>query len=208
MTHRISDILLATSNPHKLEEVSAMFQGVGITVLGLDSLSEIPTEPVEDADTFEDNARLKAIGYAAATGRVCLADDSGLEVDALGGAPGVHSARYAGTGDSRVQRDAANNAKLLNSLEGVPDDQRSARFVCCLCMAQPDGTIALESRGTFDGRIGHGLVGDNGFGYDPLLILPEGLTSAELSPEQKNKRSHRGVAIAALIEQLRACCES
>ena len=102
----------------------------------------------------------------------CLADDSGLEVDALQGAPGIHSARYAGTGGDRPQRDDANNEKLLAAMEQVPDDRRSARFVCCMCLADPDGTVVAETRGTFEGVITSAPAGTNGFGYDPLLYLP------------------------------------
>ncbi|MCP4760105.1 MAG: RdgB/HAM1 family non-canonical purine NTP pyrophosphatase [Planctomycetes bacterium] len=191
-------ILLATSNPHKLEEVSAILAPLGIEAMGLDSLEATYPEPIEDADTFAGNARLKAIGYATATGRRCLADDSGLEVDAIGGAPGVHSARYSGTGDTRAERDAANNAKLLEAMAAVPDDHRAARFVCCMCLADPDGSIVAETQGAFEGVIGHTLRGGHGFGYDPLLILPEGVTSAELPPDEKNRRSHRAQATHAL----------
>lgn len=202
----MKEILLATSNPHKLEEVSAILATLGWRVQGLDSLEAVPDEPVEDADTFEGNARIKAIAYAQATGMRCLADDSGLVVDALEGAPGVHSARYAGLGNDRETRDAANNAKLLEAMKTIPDGDRQARFVCCMCLADPDGTVVLESRGTFDGTIGREPCGDNGFGYDPLLILPEGLTSAELSSVDKNCRSHRAEAtrnlVAALNDQL------
>ncbi len=195
-------VLLATSNPHKLEEVAAILGDIGIEVIGLDVLDETPPEPVEDAASFEGNARLKAVGYARATGRRCLADDSGLEVDAIGGAPGIHSARYAGIGDTRAERDAANNTKLLEAMHAVPDGERSARFVCCMCLADPDGTIVAEARGTFDGTIARSPVGEHGFGYDPLLLLPEGMSSAELMPDEKNQRSHRAVATRMLIDQL------
>jgi len=198
----VTELLLATSNPHKLDEVSAILAPLGVAVRGLDTLPIVPAEPVEDADTFEGNARLKATGYAQATGLRCLADDSGLEVDALQGAPGVRSARYAGLGATREERDAANNAKLLHALQGVDDGARTARFVCCMCLVDPDGTIVTETRGTFEGRIGHEARGTNGFGYDPLLILPEGLTSSELEPSEKNRRSHRAEATRALVASL------
>ena len=196
-------VLLATSNPHKLDEVRAILQPEGIEVLSLDMLDMRVDEPVEDADTFIGNARLKAIGYAAATGRRCLADDSGLVVDALDGAPGVHSARYAGIGATRDECDAANNAKLIEAMAGVPDDLRTARFVCCMCLADPDGTIIAESRGTFDGHICSDPQGSNGFGYDPLLMLAEGVTSAQLPPHEKNARSHRAQATHAMAKLLR-----
>jgi XTP/dITP diphosphohydrolase len=197
-----TQVLLATSNPHKLDEVSAILGSIGIEVVGLDVLDVLPPEPVEDADTFEGNARLKAIGYARSTGRRCLADDSGLEVDALGGAPGIHSARYSGVGDCREERDAANNVKLLEAMREVAQGDRAARFVCCMCLADPDGTVVAESRGTFDGTIACTPRGGHGFGYDPLLILPEGITSAELSPDEKNRRSHRAVSTRLLVDQL------
>jgi len=188
-------LLLATSNPHKIEEIAAVLTPLGIDVDGLGSLDEIPPEPVEDGDTFKANARLKAIGYAIATGRLCLADDSGLEVDALGGAPGIHSARYAGIGETRDERDQANNEKLLRELQDIPEDQRTARFVCAICLVDAEGKILAETRGEFPGLITDSPRGTNGFGYDPLLYLPDvDRTSAELSPAEKNARSHRGHA--------------
>jgi XTP/dITP diphosphohydrolase len=196
-------ILLATGNPHKLNEVRAILHGEGINVLGLDALDIMPDEPVEDANSFEGNARLKAVGYALATGRRCLADDSGLCVDALDGAPGIYSARYAGTGDTRGERDEANNAKLLLALEHVPHDLRTARFVCCMCLANPDGSIVAQSRGTFEGVIVDKPRGANGFGYDPLLELAEGCTSADLDSDEKNRRSHRAEATRAMVALLR-----
>jgi XTP/dITP diphosphohydrolase len=198
-------ILFATSNPHKIEEVRGILAPHGIEIIGLDSINPQPPEPVEYGDTFEANARIKAIAYARATGQVCLADDSGLEVDALGGRPGVHSARYAGIGATRAERDAANNRKLLRELEGVPDAQRRARFVCAMCLSDAAGDILAETRGEFPGVLGHAPRGDNGFGYDPLLYLPDrGCTSAELSPADKNARSHRGAAARAMAEHLRS----
>ncbi|MFM7133281.1 MAG: RdgB/HAM1 family non-canonical purine NTP pyrophosphatase [Planctomycetota bacterium] len=193
-------LIVATTNPHKVEEISAVLGPLGIECVPLPDAG-IP-EPVEDGATFEANARIKARAYAKALGAMVLADDSGLEVDALGGAPGVHSAYYAGTGANRAERDAANNARLLRELEGVPDGQRGARFVCVLCIARPDGAIEAEARGHFEGRIGHAPRGTNGFGYDPLLVLDDGRTSAELSPAEKNARSHRGNALRVLVPKL------
>jgi XTP/dITP diphosphohydrolase len=193
-------ITIATSNPHKVDEISATLGLLGITCVAL-GRTDIP-EPEEDGATFEENARIKAIAYARALGETVLADDSGLEVDALGGAPGVHSARYAGIGATREERDRANNAKLLAALESVPDALRTARFVCVLSIARADGTIVAESRGTFDGVIGRAPRGTNGFGYDPLLILEDGRTSAELSSVEKNARSHRGNALRLLVPKL------
>ncbi|MEE2906645.1 MAG: RdgB/HAM1 family non-canonical purine NTP pyrophosphatase [Planctomycetota bacterium] len=197
------NILFATSNPHKVEEVVAILAPQGITVQSLSELDAIPPEPVEDADSFEGNARLKAIGYAAATGIRCLADDSGLEVDALDGAPGIHSARFAQCAGDRATRDAANNAKLLEMIRDVPEEARAARFVCAMCLADPDGSIVAESKGTFEGMITMDPRGENGFGYDPLLYLPDReCTSAELSAEEKNARSHRGAATRSMADRL------
>jgi XTP/dITP diphosphohydrolase len=138
-----------------------------------------------------------------ATGRWTLADDSGLEVDALGGEPGVRSARYGGTGGTRAQRDAANNRKLLNALSAVPDEKRTARFVCAMCLADAEGRVAAETRGTVEGVIGREPRGHNGFGYDPLFGLPHlGCTSAELPTEQKNALSHRGDAARQMADRL------
>ena len=202
-------LLFASSNLHKLDEVRAILAPVGIEVEGLDSLPQQIPEPEEDGATFQDNARIKAIAYAKAAGRMCLADDSGLEVDVLGGAPGVHSARYAGTGSTRAQRDQANNIKLLNQLKDVPFEKRTARFVCAMCLADADGNILAEARGTFEGLITDHPAGSNGFGYDPLLYLPDcRCTSAQLSPAEKNARSHRGQAARqmAVLLQTRIHC--
>ena len=191
----LGSLVFATTNPHKVAEMRAIFEPLGVDVRSLAELSQEVAEPVEDGLTFEENARIKAIGYAAALGLPCLAEDSGLEVDALGGAPGVHSARFAGTGGTRDERDQANNDKLLGALAGVPAEQRAARFVCAMCLALPDGRVLAETRGAYE----------NGFGYDPLLYLPDvGRTSAELSAEAKNARSHRGRAARAMAEALRS----
>ena len=198
-------ILLATSNPHKLEEVEAILVPLGFKVLGLTDLGIDIPEPVEDAETFSGNAKIKAVEYARAAGEQCLADDSGLVVDALDGAPGVHSARYAGSGADRPARDQANNAKLLQEIASVPPEQRTARFVCAMCLADPDGTVVAETRGTFEGLITTEHRGTNGFGYDPLLFIPDQqCTSAELSPEMKNARSHRGEAVRRLVQAMSA----
>ncbi len=193
-------LLLATSNTHKLDEVRAILEPHNIQVVGLDSLPNTFDEPVEDADTFEGNARLKARGYALAAGKRCMADDSGLAVDALGGKPGVYSARFAGTGETREQRDAANNDLLLEKLKDIPAELRTARFVCAICVADPDGTIVGESMGFFEGLIDSEPKGTNGFGYDPLLFVPSAnKTSAEMTPEEKNTCSHRGEAVRNII---------
>ena len=179
-------ILLATSNHHKLLEVCEILEPLGVEVLGLDSLEIEVEEPIEDAETFAGNAKLKALGYATATGLRCMADDSGLSVDALEGKPGVYSARFAGIGTTRDERDEANNALLLQKLKGIPEDKRIARFVCAICIADPDGTIVGESTGTFDGVITIEPRGTNGFGYDPLLYIPDAQkTTAEMTSQEK-----------------------
>lgn len=197
------ELLLASSNPHKVEEIAAILAPAGWRIDGLDVLEELPQEPEEDGETFSENARIKALAYARSTGRRCLADDSGLVVDALDGQPGVYSARFAGEGDTRDARDAANNARLIAMLSNVPPQRRAARFVCAMCVADPDGTIVAETEGTFEGVIIDDPRGENGFGYDPLLYLPgEGCTSAELSTAAKNARSHRGAAARAIVALL------
>jgi XTP/dITP diphosphohydrolase len=197
-------LLFATSNPHKIEEVKAILAPAGFDVIGLDSLDDPPPEPVEDGATFAENARIKAIYYAKAAGRLCLADDSGLEVDALGGAPGVFSARYAGAGETRAEQTAANNARLLMELKNVPDDQRAGRFVCAMCLADAEGNVLAESRGTLPGVIARTPRGTSGFGYDPLVYLTDaGRTVAELSADEKNARSHRGEATRQMVQKVR-----
>lgn len=207
-------LLIATGNPHKVEEIAAVLGDLGIACEGLDALAESHPEPAEDGETFEANARIKARAYAEMTGRVCLADDSGLEIDALEGRPGVHSARYAADrfppDADRAHRDAANNALVIEQLEGVPGEARAARFVCVLCVATPTGEILTEVRGTFEGRIGEPGEdriprGTNGFGYDPLFLVAPGFerTSAELEPAEKNRMSHRGRALVLLAERIR-----
>ena len=197
-------VVVATSNPHKIEEIEAVLAPRGFEVLGLAEAGGADLEePDEDGATFEENARIKAVAYARAIGVPCLADDSGLEVDALGGEPGVRSARWSGVEGDRAARDSANNRKLVERIAGVPEPERTARFVCAMCLAAPDGSILAESRGTFEGLVIEAPRGSNGFGYDPHLLLPdEGRTSAELSPEEKNARSHRGAATRAIAELL------
>ena len=146
-------LLFASSNPHKVREVHAILRAMEIDVIGLDAVEHEGREPVEDGLTFADNARIKAVHYARATGLWCLADDSGLAVDALGGEPGVRSARYAGVGESRTERDMANNAKLLRELKGTPLADRTARFVCSMCLADPPGT----KKNRHQRQVGHGI---------------------------------------------------
>lgn len=197
------ELIFATGNPYKVREAAHILAQLGVQIRSLTDIGcELP-EPVEDGATFEDNARLKARYYARHLGLRCLAEDSGLEVDALGGAPGVHSARFAGTSGTREERDRANNQKLLSALRLVPPEQRTGRFVCSLALAEPAGEIIAEARGTYAGVIATEPRGEGGFGYDPLLWLPDrGCTSAELSADEKNARSHRGQALRQLVPLL------
>jgi XTP/dITP diphosphohydrolase len=143
----VRDIVVATGNPHKVEEIRAILAPLGVVLRGLDEVGGPFPEPEETGRTFEANARIKAVAYAKATGRVVLADDSGLEVDALGGEPGVDSAVWAGAEGARAERDARNNAKLRERMAGVPADRRAARFVCCMCLADADGRVLAATRG-------------------------------------------------------------
>jgi XTP/dITP diphosphohydrolase len=190
-------LLIATTNAAKVREFRNMLATDRLQCLDLRDLPPIP--PVEETgNTFRANACLKASAYARHFHHWALADDSGLEVDALGGRPGVHSARWAemhqaGSGDQ------ANNRLLLEQLHAIPDPRRTARFVCVLALSDPSGRIILTTRDTFEGQILHHPRGTNGFGYDPLFFVPQlGQTSAELLPEQKNRISHRGRALRAL----------
>jgi XTP/dITP diphosphohydrolase len=197
-------VIFATSNPHKVEEARAILAPLGIELQSLTDVGCDLEEPEEDGATFEDNARLKARYYARHLGVSCLAEDSGIEVDALDGAPGVYSARYAGASGSRAERDQANNERLLRELVGVPAERRGARFVCTLVVADPSGRLLAQARGLYPGVIADAPRGANGFGYDPLLFLPDrGCTSAELTPSEKHARSHRGAALRQLAEELR-----
>jgi XTP/dITP diphosphohydrolase len=207
------DLVIATSNSHKIAEIQAVLGPLlGVTLPGLADLGmPLPPEPEEDGETFEANAIIKARAYAAHTKRPCLADDSGLVVDALGGAPGVHSSRYAHDvfppKPTQAARDAANNGKLLAALQAVPIALRTARFICVMVIAEPDGTIRHVARGAFEGRIGLPTrvpAGRNGFGYDPLFLTgpDHAHTSAELAPDQKNAVSHRGAALRSLADML------
>jgi len=202
----VRSIVLATRNCGKVREIRQALADVPVELIGLDRFADIP-EPPETGETFAQNARDKALYYARATGHWCLADDSGLEVDALGGAPGVLSARYAADrcppGADRLTIDQANNAKLLEQLADIPVERRTARFVCHLALASEEG-IVLETCGAVSGRIIDSPMGTNGFGYDPLFWVEQlGCTTAQLSREQKNQISHRGKALRCLADQLR-----
>ena len=191
-------IVLATRNSGKVREIRQVLSGLPVRVAGLERFGNIP-EPPEDQPSFAANARHKALYYAGATGKWCLADDSGLEVDDLGGRPGVRSSRYAADEcpphADREEIDRANNAKLLKALEDIPDNRRTARFICHLALAD-ERRILIETFDTIEGRIAREPAGRNGFGYDPLFWVPAlGCTTAQLSLRRKNDISHRGKAV-------------
>jgi len=200
-------ILVATTNPGKLSEISAM--------LNLDiewsSLSDFPglKEIKEDGKTFAENARKKALGYSKQTNLWTLADDSGLVIDALGGLPGVKSARFSGEKEKdRKLLDHKNMKKVLRLLENVPKEKRTARFVCCLCLAGPE-KILIETEGKLEGIITEKELGSNGFGYDPIFFVPAlSKTVAQLSSAEKNGISHRGNAISKLTPLLRSLIQN
>jgi XTP/dITP diphosphohydrolase len=187
-------LVIATANAGKLREFEAMLAGLPFKAVSQASLG-VPS-PEETGDTFAANALIKARHAAAVAGAAVIADDSGLEVDALDGAPGIYSARYAGPGAD----DAANNAKLIAALAGLPREARRARYRCALVYLEgPDDPAPIEAHGTWDGYILDSPRGSGGFGYDPYFWLPElQATAAELSPPDKNRLSHRGKALAAL----------
>ncbi len=201
-------ILIATTNRGKAGELVEMLGGAGVGVewLSLNDFPDVP-EVVEDGATFEQNARKKALGYAGATGVWTIADDSGLVIDALDGAPGVVSARFSGEppkGSDRQILDHRNMAKVLKLMEGVPMEKRTARFACCLCLASPAKVLA-ETKGTLEGLIATQEAGANGFGYDPVFFVPElSSTVAQLTSAKKNEISHRGRAIKEIEPLLKA----
>ena len=195
-------VIVATSNPGKLRDFAGAAVSHGIEIRGLSGFSSLPTV-VEDGTTFEENARKKAEVYSQyASGEIVLADDSGLEVAALGGAPGVHSARYAADEPHHAESntdDDANNAKLLRKLQHIPPERRQARFVCVLAAAR-DGKTLASFRGTAEGILLRSAKGHGGFGYDPLFYFSRiGKTFAELSAEEKAQYSHRGEAFRRFL---------
>ncbi|GFK93613.1 Non-canonical purine NTP pyrophosphatase [Fundidesulfovibrio magnetotacticus] len=193
----MSQVVLATRNQGKVKELQALMEGTGIAVLGLDQFPQVG-EIEETGSTFEENARIKAKTVSEATGLIALADDSGLEVEALDAAPGVRSARYAG----EKATDAENNAKLLEAMADVPNDKRACRFISCVAVHAPDGH-ELVFHGVWRGNLAREPRGENGFGYDPLFVdLELKQTAAEMAPEQKNWRSHRGRAVRELVKYL------
>lgn len=194
----IRRILFATGNEGKMREVRMILADLGIEVLSLKEAG-IETDVEENGSTFEENARIKAVEIMRRSGEIVLADDSGLEVDALNKEPGIYSARYMGYDTSYHIK----NQNLIDRLKGKTGAERSARFVCAIAAALPDGRV-LTTRGTMEGEIGYEERGENGFGYDPIFYLPEhGCYSGELPLEVKNGLSHRGKALRLMKEELR-----
>lgn len=195
---KVKRILFATGNQGKMKEVREILADLGVEVISMRKAG-VSAEIVEDGETFEENAVIKARTIMELTGEVTLADDSGLEIDALGGEPGVYSARYMGEDTSYHIK----NNDLIRRLSQVPRQQRTARFVCSIAAAFPDGEI-ITTDGVIEGLIGYEEAGENGFGYDPIFVVPQlGCTTAQLSDEQKNEISHRGKALRKMKEELR-----
>lgn len=203
---KLDKIIFATGNEGKMKEIRMILSDLQIPVLSMKEAG-IVVDIVEDGTTFEENAVIKAQKIAKYVKKeenvVVLADDSGLEIDYLNKEPGIYSARYMGEDTSYTIK----NANLIERLDGVPDEKRTARFVCVIAAALPDGN-SMITRGTIEGIIGYEERGENGFGYDPIFYLPEyQCYSAELAPEEKNKISHRGKALELMKEQLRNMIE-
>lgn len=199
----MTELLLATRNRHKLKEVREMLVGTGFTVISTDELDSSIPEVIEDGDTFEANADKKARTLAQATGRITMADDSGIEVDFLDGAPGVYSARFAGVDGPHA--DGANNRLLIEKLQGVPREQRTARYWCVIALVTPEGE-ARYTKGSVEGFIVDEPRGDGGFGYDPHFGVAgdsAGRSMAELSSDEKHAISHRGKALRDVLPLLR-----
>ncbi len=201
MTRRL---VIATNNPGKLREFQQLLDGCGFELVTPRQLG-VNFDPEETGSTFAENATLKAVEAARACGLPAFADDSGLEVDHLGGRPGIFSARYAGGNRTDPNISEARQLELLlEEMRGVPDERRTARFRCVIAIARPGDSDVQLVDGVFEGRIAHEPRGENGFGYDPIFVVPErGVTSAELSPEEKNRISHRGAAAAKALVLLR-----
>lgn len=191
-------LIFATGNAGKMREIRLILEDLGMEILSMKEAG-IAVDVEENGTTFEENAVIKAKAIGERTNAIVLADDSGLEVDYLNKEPGVYSARYMGEDTSyRIK-----NQNIIDRLEGVPDEKRTARFVCAIAAHLPDGRI-LTTRGTIEGIIGYEERGEGGFGYDPIFFLPEyGCSTAELSMEQKNELSHRGKALRAMKEELK-----
>lgn len=190
-------IIFATGNENKLREIRQITENMGIEIVSMKDAGYY-TEVEETGTTFEENAYLKASAIAKKCNLPTLADDSGLEIDYLNKEPGIYSSRFMGEDTPH----SVKNAELLRRMEGVPDEKRTARFVCAICLVRPDGSSETV-RATMEGRVAYKSAGKNGFGYDPIFFLPErGCTSAELSPEEKNAISHRGKALRMMRDIL------
>lgn len=190
-------IIFATGNADKMKEIREILSDLDAEILSMKEAG-IQADIVEDGKTFEENAVIKATAISKLTGEIVLADDSGLEIDWLGGEPGIYSARYMGHETSYREK----NANLISRLDGVPKEKRTARFVCAIAAALPDGN-SLVTRGTIEGYIGWEECGSNGFGYDPIFYLYENdKSTAELSAEEKNAISHRGKALCQMKKML------
>ena len=190
-------VIFATGNENKLREIRQITEGMNLEIVSMKDAGYY-TDVEETGTTFEENAYLKASAIAKKCGLPTLADDSGLEIDHLGKEPGIYSSRYMGEDTPYPVK----NAELLRRMEGVPDDKRTARFVCAICYVRPDGSSETV-RETMEGIVAHEIKGENGFGYDPIFFLPDrGCTSAELAPEDKNAISHRGKALRKMRDIL------
>ena len=194
----IKRIIFATGNLDKMNEIRMILSNFGIPIVSMKEAG-IDVDIIEDGKTFEENADIKAKTIMELTGEIAMADDSGLEIDYLNKEPGIYSARYMGENTPYDIK----NKNLIGRLEGVPDELRTARFVCAITTAFPTGEI-LRSRGTIEGMIGYDIIGENGFGFDPIFYLPEySCTTAQLDPIKKNELSHRGKALRLMNEQLK-----
>lgn len=195
-------IIFATGNEDKMREIRMIMKDLGMEILSMKEAG-IHVSPEENGKTFEENAMIKAKAVAACCKDIVLADDSGLEIDALNKEPGVYSARYLGENTSYHVK----NHNLIERLEGVPEEQRTARFVCAIVAVLPDGNV-FQTKAAMEGRIGYEERGENGFGYDPIFMLPEyGMSSAEITAELKNQLSHRGKALQMMEEKLKEYCK-
>ena len=190
--------IIASNNKSKRAELQRILEQLGIEVLTAREAGFEPVDPVEDGETFAENAMIKAKAFVALTGMPTIADDSGLCVDALDGRPGVYSARYGGEADNDSQ---AGVDRVLRELEGVPEEQRGAHFCCAMCCLYPDGSV-ITAEGRCDGHIGFERDGEGGFGYDPIFISEEGASFGTMTKEQKDAVSHRGRALRELAKKL------